>query len=84
MSFSDAKLVTVVDTQKPAVEYKEGDTVELSCEYAVLPNEDQPPIIYWIKVWQLQHTTQSTTYCTTQSCMRQTYKMLAFSKLPLD
>jgi len=50
MSFSDAKLVTVVDTQKPAVEYKEGDTVELSCEYAVLPNEDQPPIIYWIKV----------------------------------
>jgi len=64
MSLLDGKVVTTVDTLMQKVEYNVGDTVELPCKYTVVPKEDQPLMVYWMKVWRLQHATQYTTYHT--------------------
>jgi len=50
MSLLDGKFVTTVDIQMQAVVYNVGVTAELPCEYTVVPNEDQPLMIYWMKV----------------------------------
>jgi len=50
MSLLDGKVVTTVDTLMQKVEYNVGDTVELPCKYTVVPKEDQPLMVYWMKV----------------------------------
>ncbi|XP_076817219.1 uncharacterized protein LOC143462809 [Clavelina lepadiformis] len=44
-----ADISTIVTTGKPAILEIPGVKVTIPCSYEMLPSEDQPPIIYWIK-----------------------------------